>query len=268
MEIAVIGGTGTFGRSAVDEFGRRGHAVRVLSRTAPSPATSPHRRVDLATGEGLIEALEGADVVVDASNTAGRKKQVTRMLVEGTRRLLAAEAQAGVPHHVLISIVGIDEVPMSYYRTKVEQKRLVREAPHAGSILRATQFHQLLDQIFGAFARFGVLLRTPIPLQPVDPREVAVAMADAIEAGPWEQRRELAGPEVHALGELARIWKRATGRRRPLVPLPLFGTAAAAARGGALCAPGAPRASLTFERWLGKGGEGEPPARPATEART
>jgi len=259
MEIAVVGGTGTFGRLAVAELDRRGHAVRVLSRNAPEGEASAHRRVDLATGEGLREALEGVEVVLDAANSGGRKQQTTTVLIEGTRRLLAAGAEAGVRHHALISIVGIEAVPVSYYRAKVDQERLVRGGPLPASILRATQFHQLIDQILEAFARFRILPRWSLLFQPVDPREVAVAMADSIEAGPSEERREVAGPEVHKLGELARIRQSTSDRRCWQVPMPLFGAAPAAARRGALCAPDAPQGSVTFERWLKEGrGEQEP----------
>ena len=200
----------------MDELDRRGHSVRVLSRTEPSGGSLAHRRVDLATGAGLVEALAGVEVVLDASNARGGKRRLTRVLVEGTGRLLAAEAEVGVRHHVLVSIVGIDEVPLGYYRAKLEQERLVEAAAQSASIMRSTQFHQLLDQIFAGCARFAVSPRLRLPVQPVDAREAAVATADAIESGPWPGRREIAGPQVRTLAELARAWTAATGRRLPM----------------------------------------------------
>src|SRR5918997_539491 len=115
MNIAVPGGTGTLGRPVVAELVRRGHAVRVLSRTPPPrpPDGAEHHRVDLASGAGLREALGGVDAVVDAANTPGTGRKAAPVLVEGTRRLLEAEARAGVGHHVAISIVGVDAVPLS-----------------------------------------------------------------------------------------------------------------------------------------------------------
>lgn len=107
MRIAIAGGTGTLGRNVAEELRSRGHQARVLSRS------SPDHRVDLTTGEGLDEALKGCDAVVDASN-ASSAKQAVRTLVEDTRRLLAAEETAGVGHHVCVSVVGCDRVPMSY----------------------------------------------------------------------------------------------------------------------------------------------------------
>jgi uncharacterized protein YbjT (DUF2867 family) len=110
MTIAIVGGTGTLGRQVAAELEARGNQVRTLSRHAPE------YRVDLATGDGLGPALTGCDVVVDASNSASRKP--AGILVDGSRRLLEAEAAAGVTHHVCVSIVGCDQVPMSYFRAK------------------------------------------------------------------------------------------------------------------------------------------------------
>jgi uncharacterized protein YbjT (DUF2867 family) len=247
MEIAVVGGTGTFGAALTAELAVRGHAVRILSRRAPSHGAAQHRRVDLETGAGLVAALNGVEVVVNAANDTGRG--AAALLVGGTRRLLTAAAEADVPHHALISIVGIDDVPSAYLRTKVEQEQLMRESDGAWSILRATQFHQLVDHAFAAMARVGLSPRSRIELQPVDPREVAVAMADAIEGGPWGEGREVAGPEVRTISELARIWTRATRRRRLPLPVPLVGSAASAARRGALTAPEA-SGRLGFAHWL------------------
>jgi uncharacterized protein YbjT (DUF2867 family) len=248
MEIAVVGGAGTFGTLVTAELERRGHTVRVLSRSAPQ------YKVDLRTGAGLPQALEGVEVVVDSSNDAKGDPQV---LAEGTRRLLAAEAQAQVAHHVLISIVGIDRAPFKYLGAKLEQEQVVRKSAHPWSILRATQFHQLLDQAFGSLAGYGISPRSRIELQPVDPREVATAMADAIAQGPWGAGLEVAGPEVMTMSELARIWSRSTGRRRMPMPLPVFGKPASAARAGALTAPAA-AGKLGFAEWLGERGRRAP----------
>jgi nucleoside-diphosphate-sugar epimerase len=109
MRIAIVGGTGTLGRHVTAELAARGHDVRVLSRG------SAQHPVDLVTGQGLAAALDGCAVVIDASN-ASAPKRAAQVLVEGSRRLLAAEQQAGVSHHVGISIVGCERVPMGYYR--------------------------------------------------------------------------------------------------------------------------------------------------------
>src|SRR5215831_3916487 len=126
MTIAIVGGTGTLGRKVAAELESRGHKVRPLSRHAPE------YRVDLATGDGLGPALAGCDVVVDASNSSARKPAGT--LVDGSRRLLEAEAAADVKHHVCVSIVGCDQVPMSYFRVKADQERVVSQGAVPWSI--------------------------------------------------------------------------------------------------------------------------------------
>jgi len=146
MRIAVVGGTGTLGRQVGTELARRGHEVRVLSRS------SPQFPIDLTSGQGLVAALEGCGAVVDASNT---QRQARQVLVEGTGRLLAAEQQAGVGHHVCISIVGCDQVPMGYYRVKVDQERVVERSPVPWTVVRATQFHELVNGLFTAAAAIG-----------------------------------------------------------------------------------------------------------------
>src|SRR5580692_950372 len=151
--IAVIGGSGTLGAPLVATLRSRGHDVRALSRRS---AEFP---VDLTTGSGLDAALNGCGVVVDASNNSSARG-AGAVLVEGSRRLLEAAGSAGVGHLVCISIVGCERAPMGYYKIKTEQERLVSEGAVPWSIVRATQFHELIAWAFGAAARFGVL---PLP---------------------------------------------------------------------------------------------------------
>ena len=143
MRIAIVGGAGTLGRHVTAELAERGHEVRVLSRS------SQHYPVDLVTGRGLAAALDGCAVVVDASN-ASAPRRATQVLVEGSRRLLAAEQRAGVSHHVGISIVGCERVPMGYYRVKAEQEQVIEHGPVPWSIVRATQFHELAAMALAA----------------------------------------------------------------------------------------------------------------------
>lgn len=207
-----------------------------------------HRAVDLLSGAGLPAALDGVETVLDASNNAGRSAR--DLLVEGTRRLLDAESAAGIAHHVLISIVGIERVPLGYYKVKLEQEEMLERSSNTTSVLRATQFHQLIDRALSSTARLGVLPSGRVQLQPVDPREVASALIDAIEAGPWPERREFTGPEILSLGELARLWARARGRRRLRVPLPAIGAVGRGLRAGGLTNATAPRGEVTFAEWL------------------
>ena len=184
MNIAIVGGTGTVGAATARELTERGHEVRVLSRHAPEYP------VDLKDGSGLARALAGVEVVVDASQ-GGRD-----VLVDGSRRLLAAELAAGVRHHVGVSIVGIDRVGGPYYKAKLDQEAEIARSGVPWTIVRATQFHTLVARTFAASAKLGVLPAIRLPLQPVDPREVGRVLADTAEAEPSRAITQFAGPEV------------------------------------------------------------------------
>ncbi len=242
MRIAIIGGAGTLGRHITAELAKRGHDARVLGR---SSAAFP---VDLRTGAGLDAALADCSAVVDASNSQRRPRQV---LVDGSSRLLAAEQRAGVRHHVCISIVGCDHVPLGYYRVKTEQERVVTRGQVPWTIVRATQFHELAASVFAATARYRVLLAGRLPIQPVAAAEVASAVAAAAETDPAERRIQVAGPEVSSLGDLARTWRSATGQSAVLVPVPLPGRVGRELRAGGLTTSQADVVGrVTFADWL------------------
>ncbi|HXZ77100.1 MAG TPA: NAD(P)H-binding protein [Streptosporangiaceae bacterium] len=243
MTIAIIGGTGTLGQHVAAELEARGHKVRALSRHAPE------YRVDLATGDGLGPALAGCDVVVDASNSSARKP--TGILVDGARRLLEAEAAAGVKHHVCVSIVGCGEVPMGYYRAKTDQERVVSQGAVPWSIVRSTQFHELVGVILTAAGRWRVLPMPPGVLQPVACADAARAIADVAEGAPLNRCLTVAGPEVREVRDLARTWREVTGHRAVLIPMPVPGTVGRALRSGALTAPRPDvRGAMGFADWL------------------
>ena len=243
MKIAIVGGTGTLGRRTAAELRLRGHSVRVLSRG------TREYHVDLATGEGLEPAMHGCNVVVDASNDSTKK--AVEILVEGSRRLLAAERAAGVSHHVCVSIVGCELVPLGYFRVKNEQEQVVDRGPVPWTIVRATQFHELIAATLAQAAGWPVV---PVPraaVQPIACAEVARAVADAAECAPRRRRVDVAGPEVADAMELARTWRSVTGRQLRLVPVPLPGKLGRALRAGALTTT-RPEISgtLPFAAWL------------------
>lgn len=243
MRIAIAGGTGTLGRRITAELRSRGHDVRVLSRS------SPGYRVDLTTGNGLGPAVAGCDVVVDAANDASKHAEQT--LVGGSRRLLAAGQAAGVRHHVCVSIVGCEHVPLGYFRAKREQELVVERGPVPWTLVRATQFHELVAATLESAGRGRML---PVPraaLQPVACAEVARAVADVAEGAARLGRVEVAGPEVTDARDLARAWRSATGRRALLLPVPLPGRLGRALRAGALTT-GRPdvRGTTSFAAWL------------------
>ena len=246
--VAVVGGTGTLGALVVRELLTHGATVRVLSRNATGvPAGGEHRRVDLTSGEGLAQALAGVDTVVDAANST---KAAEDVLVTGTRRLLEAEAAAGVTHHVAISIIGIDQVPMSYYRAKLAQEEAIESGTVPFSLLRAAQFPQLLDETFAAAARFGVRPTGVAKVQPIDPTVVAARLADAALAGPAGRLADIAGPKVQTLSELSRAWASARGKHRLPLRIPAWGKMGKALAAGALCDPAAATPGEDFEEWL------------------
>ena len=243
MRIAVAGGTGTVGRHVVDVAWERGHDVVVLARS---------EGVDLTTGEGLSRRLAGVDAVVDVSNVATqRRSEAQRFFRAVTTALLAAEAEQGVGHHVVLSIVGVDQVPLGYYAGKRLQEQLVADGPVPWSVLRATQFHEFAEQSLG-FVRLGPVSLVPRMLsQPVAAREVAEALVDLAAAGPSGRVPDLAGPERHDVVRLARRFVRARGMRRAVLPLRVPGAAGRAMRSGVLAPQGeGPRGRITFAQWL------------------
>jgi len=252
MKVAVVGGTGVLGKPLVAELAARGDEVLALSRTAPRklPDGASHRRIDLTTGDGLAEALAGVEVVVDASSSSPRN--AAPVLVEGTKRLLRTGAETGARHYVGVSIVGCERVPMAYYKVKVEQEEAIAAGAIPWSLLRATQFHTLIDHLFKRDARFGIVRSGSARFQPIDPPLVAERLVGAAHAEPAGRLPDIAGPEVLTLSELAKTWRRAGHRALPL-RFPMVGPIGRPLREGALCNPDAAASGPTFEEWLARG---------------
>ena len=246
MRIAIVGGAGTLGRHITLELAERGHDVRVLSRS------SPQYPIDLVSGRGLAAALAGCAVVVDASN-ASAPRRAAQVLVAGSLQLLAAGERAGATHHVGISIVGCERIPVGYYRVKTEQEQVIERGPMPWSIVRATQFHELADMALTAAGKWRVLPIPAMRLQTVAAAEVARVVADVAEGEPGRGRGriQVAGPQVTTAAELVRTWKSITGRRALSVPVPVPGKLGRELRAGALTAPQADvMGSQTFADWL------------------
>lgn len=250
MKVAVVGGTGVLGKPLVADLAARGDEVVALSRKPgrTMPEGVSHQRVDLTTGDGLAAALAGVEVVVDASDSS-TPRRAAPVLVEGTKRLLRAGAEAGARHYVGISIVGCERVPMAYYKVKVEQEQAIAAGAIPWSLLRATQFHTLIDYLFRQDARFGIIRSGSARFQPIDPPLVAERLAQAVHAEPAGRLPDVAGPEVLTLSELAKAWRRAGHRALPL-RFPMIGPIGRPLREGALCNPEASASGRTFEQWL------------------
>ncbi|MGY4644521.1 SDR family oxidoreductase [Cellulomonas sp. URHB0016] len=251
--VLVTGGTGTLGRALVRTLLDDGRAVRVLSRRPPTPAV-PHAVDwvigDLLTGDGVREAVSGVDAVV---HCASDPRHPDRDLDAAAQLLLAARREQ-VPHLVYISIVGVDRVPVGYYRIKRQVEDLVENAGIPWTILRATQFHDLVAAMLRVLAKAPVVV-VPGGLldQPVDVREVARRLADLAVRPPQGRVPDLAGPQVLTAAELARTYLAATGRRRPVWSAPLV-LRATPYRDNGHVAPEHAVGRTTFAEWAQRSG--------------
>lgn len=250
MKVVVMGANGTLGRATVERALARGHETIAVTRSAPKRAfmKAIHRSADVISGEGVADAVRRADVVINAVNS---EKNARALLVDGTRKLLEACEAGDVKHYVAISIVGIDLVPLKYYAIKLEEEGIVeQQSKTPWSLLRATQFHNLVDAMFTRSARFGfVLAPSGAKMQPIDVVEVASALVEAGEGGPKKRLPDLGGPEVLSIKELAQQWLKATRRTRLIMPAPVPGRLGASLRAGGLCAPDRALGKRTFSEW-------------------
>jgi uncharacterized protein YbjT (DUF2867 family) len=244
VRIAVIGGTGLVGRHTVDALARDGHEPVVVARS---------RGVDLSTGEGLDEALTGADAAIDVTNAyAADADEARRAFGAMTERLLEAEARAGVRHHVLLSILGIDRLEgNAHYAGKRRQEELVEAGPVPATILRATQFHEFAEMVVDRTIRDGVAQIPPLLVQPVAAADAARALAEAAAGPPQGRAPDLAGPRPEDLVDMARRALAARGRRVMLAPTWRGGVFGVEMAGEAMLpGPGARLAPTTFDAWL------------------
>lgn len=245
MRLAVAGGTGTVGRHVVDAARARGHEVVVLSRSTG---------IDLMTGSGVDAALTGVDAVVDTSNTTAMSaKASVRAFRAMTGHLLAAEAAAGVGHHVALSIVGIDRGPKTcgYYQGKIAQEQAVTAGAVPWTIARATQFYEFARQMFERVKIGPVVLVPAMRCQPVAARDVAARLVTLAEGAPRGRVADLAGPRIERMADLARRYGRAAGLPGHVMELRMPGAAGRQMRGGGLLAePGTELTAQDFTAWL------------------
>ncbi|MBK5110120.1 MAG: NAD(P)H-binding protein [Thermoleophilia bacterium] len=248
----VVGGTGSLGRETCVQMVAAGFETTAVSRHRPdSPVPGvAHRVADLRTGAGLEEALAGVDVVVDAANTV---RSPIEVLVEGTSGLIEQCRQSEVGHYIGVSIVGCEKIGFGYYRAKTAQEQVIREAPIGWSLIKATQFHDLLASAFGGLARYRISPRGPIPLQPIAAAGVVRRLVEIAEDGPLNRTEQVAGPEISDLGTLARTWQDHSGRRCLPVRVVVPGKTGRMLRDGALTDSGAAAPGPTFAQWLKSG---------------
>lgn len=210
MKIVVIGGTGLIGAKLVANLRQKGHEV---------VAASPSSGVNAVTGEGLEAALAGAGIVVDVSNAPSFEDQaVMDFFRASSGNLLAAEAAAGVTHHVALSVVGTDRLQDSgYFRAKLVQERLIETSPIPYTIVRATQFFEFLDAIALGGTVGDTTHQPPAPFQPIAADDVAAAVAQAALDAPANGIVEIAGPERVGMAALLDRYLKARGDGRTVV---------------------------------------------------
>jgi uncharacterized protein YbjT (DUF2867 family) len=219
MKIVVIGGSGLIGSKTVERLRNKGHEV---------VAASPKSGVNAVTGEGLADALAGAQVVVDVANSPSFEEKAVLAFFEASgRNLFAAEKAAGVGHHVALSVVGTDRLPGSgYFRAKLAQENLIKKAGIPYTIVRSTQFYEFMGAIAQSGTEGQTVRLSPAYMQPIAADDVADAMADVALAPPVNGTIEIAGPERVRLSDLVGQFLTATGDPRTVTAdahAPYFG---------------------------------------------
>ena len=246
-QVLVTGGRGTLGRLLVPGLQDAGHIVIVSSRRERTPPEGAELRVlDLSSGTIGEEIFDGIDVVIHAASNAGRSKAVD---VTGTELLVGAAERASVGHIIYPSIVGIDDHPFPYYRSKLEAEGLIDAGATPHTILRATQFHQFLDRIFGSFGPIIPVFRG-FEWQVIDGSVVADRLVELVATEPQGRVPDIGGPRSEPMHEMAHSWREASGSGKPIMPVPNFGKSRKAFLAKAHHTPNRVEASPTWDDYL------------------
>lgn len=257
--VLVIGGTGLAGRAVTAEAVERGHQVVVAARRVPDDDSdrfvlgATYVTADIVTGDGLEEAVDGVDVLIDASNAVG--KQAAHVFATGAQNLLHTAARFGVQRAVLLSVVGTDRSAYGYYRAKAAQERAYLESPLDTRVVRATQFHDFVTAIFDRGRPLGAILSpSGVRFQPIAVTDVARVLVDVAEgAGEPDSVISIGGPRVESARDLAEQRKRASGSRRYILPVRLGGALGTTWRAGRNLAPEHAVDGIGYGTWLETG---------------
>jgi uncharacterized protein YbjT (DUF2867 family) len=252
MHVLVTGGSGALGRHVVRRLVDSGHKARIFSR---KPGDGDDWiQGNIATGAGLELAVKDIDAIVHAASDAAAPQRYRATDVLGTRRLVAMAREAGVGHVVYISIVGIEGVAFPYYKAKLAAEAVMRENIVPWSILRATQFHTLMELFLDAMSKLPRLATVPFgwQFQPVDPSEVAARAVEVVTGKPAGMLEDFGGPEVRDFKSLATSWLAMRKPDKRLVNLQLpFKFSHQFASGRLLC-PDHCAGTITFEQYLAR----------------
>lgn len=243
MKITVIGGTGLVGRQLVERLRKQGHDVVVAARSTG---------VDIVTGEGLADAIEGARIVIDASNSGyARADDMAHFFADAGRRLLRAEREAGVAHHVVLSAIGANRLHGGYFVAKEAQEELVRDSGLSFTIVRSTPFFEFIYKIVDAGGEGDGVRISPVQMQPIASADVAAALADIALEPPAGGVVEVVGPDRRMLSDLALEILTANEDPRRIIVDPEALYFGARFEGEPLVGGERPRmAPLDFESWL------------------
>jgi uncharacterized protein YbjT (DUF2867 family) len=242
MKLTVIGGTGLIGSQVVQKLTAAGHQA--------VPA-APSTGLDLITGQGLDQALEGAEVAVNLANSPTFDEASLDFFRTSMNNLLAAGESAGVRHQVILSIVGVDQVPqMDYYRAKTLQENLLRQGSTPYSIVRATQFFEFMNTVLSETADNGTVRLPATRLQPIAAADVVDAVVDVSTGAPVQGIRQVAGPDVFSLDELGRVTLAAQQDNRTVITDDQAGMFACVAGDVLTAGPDAHLAPTHYQDWL------------------
>lgn len=250
--VLVTGGTGMLGRVLVPKLQEAGYIVRVMSRKTRPAALAPAlewAQADVLTGEGLEASVRDVDLVIHGATSPSH--EMDRVEVEGTHNVLERVRAANIRDFIYVSIVGIDRTPYPYYRAKVEAEKVVTTFGMPYTILRATQFYELLDIYMGNYARFPIVVIDPnMKFQPVDVREVSDKLVEQAGRAPQGRLPDMAGPEVLTLEKIMGAWLDAKQLQRAVLKIPIPGKFAAATRQGLNTNPQQRCGKITWTDWL------------------
>ncbi|MEU6189128.1 NAD(P)H-binding protein [Nocardia sp. NPDC047038] len=244
MKLTVIGGTGRIGSQVVRKLAAAGHEAVPASMSTG---------VDVITGEGLDRALAGAQVVIDLANSPTFDEASVDFFRISMRNLLDAGEKAGVGHQVVLSIVGVDQVPgLDYYRAKSLQEDLLRLGPTPYSIVRATQFFEFMDAVLSWTSDDDTVRLPATPIQPMAAADVVDAVVEVATGAPLGGVRNVAGPEVFRLDDLGRLTLAARRDSRTVVTDDTAGMFADVPGDVLTAGPDARLAATHYRDWLEK----------------
>jgi uncharacterized protein YbjT (DUF2867 family) len=251
IQTLVTGATGTLGTALRPRLTAAGHAVQAASRSPPNESEESVNwiELDLTEDSDIKSALENIDVVIHTATAP--QGDIEAVDVQGTKRLLEAAEVAGVEHLVYPSIVGVDDIPFSYYEHKAVAETAVEESDVPTTIVRSTQFHSFVAELLDFVAKFPVWpLPTNMQIQPIAVSEVAEIIVDYATLTANGRTDPVGGPEIHSVREIAQAYRDTRGLRRPIIRVPVPGGTVSAFRAGYATCPDHRAGVLTWEEWL------------------